>query len=398
MGLAFRTARPDDLERLVDVHASAFPDRRGRDDRARNFTRNPLGNLGDLHLAVSESGEVVAHGFLFSLRAWFGARLVPVGGIASVGVAPEARGRGVASALMAHLQAVSLARGDAVAVLHPFRQGFYARLGYATTTPYRRLRISPASVPWTAELRARPAAGSDRGAMRACWHDMGARRSGTLERSERLWESRFADEATTWLVVEGAAGVEGYVAWTLQQSEPHAATTLAVREMVARTDAAMRSLWSLVGAQRDQVAEARIDVSADDAVEWALLDPDRGRFGDARIEHALGEVAAGPMVRILDVARALEARGYRADGRLELSIGEEALELDVRDGKGSVAAATGAEPNLRLRPAALAAVAFGGLRASQAERLGWLAARDGRSLTLAEALFSMPAYFSPDAF
>jgi predicted acetyltransferase len=410
MMLAFRTARPGDLERLIDVHASAFPDARGRDARERNFARNAHGELSDLWVAVAlESadaaardpggeGALVAHAFLFSLRAWFGGRLVAVGGIASVGVAPEARCRGVGSALVEHLHAVSRERGDALTVLYPFRQAFYARHGYGPTTAYRRLRLAPASIPWAPELRARPATGADRASMQRCWDDAGARHSGTLARSERFWESLFLDEARTWLVVEGAAGVEGYVAWTVRQSEPHAATTLTVHEMAARTAAAKRSLWALVGAQRGQVAEVRVDVAADDAMDRALVDADRARFGNAEVEHVLGEVAAGPLIRVLDASRALEARGYGAEGNLVIGIGDEKLELSVRDGRASVERVPDGQPQVQLDARALAAVAFGALPAVQAERFGWVTARDARALELADALFALPAYFSPDPF
>jgi hypothetical protein len=114
------------------------------------------------------------------------------------------------------------------------------------------------------------------------------------------------------------------------------------------------------------------------------------------------------MVRILEVSRALEARGYGADGRLALSTGAEELELSVRDGKGEVAAAAALPerhehdgPHVRVPPGALAALAFGALGAcpaTHAARLGWLEAKDPRSLALADALFALPAYFSPDAF
>jgi hypothetical protein len=43
-------------------------------------------------------------------------------------------------------------------------------------------------------------------------------------------------------------------------------------------------------------------------------------------------------------------------------------------------------------------VAFGALPPSQAERLGWLSARDARALARADALFALPPYFSPDPF
>jgi predicted acetyltransferase len=409
MRLSFRTARPDDLERLIDLHTSAFPDPRDRDARARNFTRNPLGDLEDLWLALApDSGAILAHGFLFSLRAWFGGRLVPVGGIASVGVAPEARRRGVGTALMEHLHAMSLARGDAIVVLYPFRQAFYGRLGYAATSTYRRMHLCPASVPWTLGLGARPATGADRDAMKTCWKEAAARHSGMLERSERLWEARWTDERSTWLVVEGAAGVEGFLSWTVQQREPHAATTLVVRELVASTDSGMRSLWGLIGEQRGQVAEAHVDIALDHPFEQALVDADGGRFGDAHVEHALGEVVAGPMLRILDVARALEARGYAAEGFLALSVGAQDFQLSVRDGKGEVTSGNVRSQReapdrarIHVTPVALAALAFGAFGAcpaTHAARLGWLEAKGDRSLALADALFALPAYFSPDAF
>ena len=76
---------------IRDRHTAAFPDARGVPARRRNFTANPLGTLDDLHVVV-EDGRIVAHAFLFALGVFFGGKVVPTGGIASVGVAPEARG------------------------------------------------------------------------------------------------------------------------------------------------------------------------------------------------------------------------------------------------------------------------------------------------------------------
>jgi predicted acetyltransferase len=396
MTLAFRPAREDDLERLLDLHASAFPDPRSRLARARNFQKNALGAFTDLHVAVDHD-TVLAHAFLFPLEAWFGGVCLRVAGIATVGVAPEARGRGVGSRLVEHLHATALARGDALAVLYPFRQGFYARLGYAATSTYRRLRLHPASIPWKVGLRARAAVGSDRQALVACLEAAAMRRTGTLARTPRAWESRLADELRTWLVVEGPGGVEGYVVWTLEQRAPHAETALQVRELAARTVDAERELWALVGTQRDQVAVVHADVAADDPFERALIDPDRARFGDGDIEHTLGEVASGPMVHALHAPRALESRGWPREGTLILAVGAETLEVTARGGRAT-ALPTRSEPHVRLDLRALSAVAFGALPASHAARLGWLSARDDRALQLADALLALPPYFSPDPF
>src|SRR5262245_50331513 len=131
--MRFRKAKEEDLDRLVDIHLAAYPDPRSVAARQRNFTHNPFGGLE--HLIVAEAaGSIVGHAFLFPFRAWFGGRLVKMGGVASVGVAPEARGRGVATALMTQLHVLSDRRGDALTMLYAFRHGFYARLGYTTTS------------------------------------------------------------------------------------------------------------------------------------------------------------------------------------------------------------------------------------------------------------------------
>lgn len=246
-------------------------------------------------------------------------------------------------------------------------------------------------------MRARAAAGPDRAALEACLEAAAKRRTGTLARTTRAWESRLADERRTWLVVEGLRGVEGYVVWTLEQGEPHAEVALQVRELAALTVDAERELWALVGAQRDQVAVVHADVAADDPIEQALVDADRARFGDGDIEHTLGEVASGPLVRVLHTVRALEARGWLAEGTLVLQVGDETLELTAKAGRATVLPSH-AEPHVHLDAGALAAVAFGALPAARAARLGWLTARDSRALALAEALLALPPYFSPDPF
>src|SRR6476646_8672902 len=144
--MTFRAALEPDLDRLIDIHMAAFPDARGVQERMRNFVENPLGTLDDLHL-VELSGVVVGHAFLFPLGFSFGGARGSAGGVASVGVAPEARGLGVARKLVEHLHDLAHARGDAITLLYAFRQGFYDRVGYAPVTPTKLLSIAPQAIP-----------------------------------------------------------------------------------------------------------------------------------------------------------------------------------------------------------------------------------------------------------
>jgi len=400
MSLAFREAREADLDRLVDLHLSAFPDARGIDARRRNFAHNPRGALHDLVVA-EQGGSLVAHGFLFALEAWFGGSRVQVGGIASLGVSPEARGTGVARALLAELHARSHRRGDAVTLLYAFREGFYATNGYASVSPYRVLRFSPRAIPgaWSSHPGiVRPATGDDREALERVHEHEAARRTGWTARSSALWDKKLLDERRRWFVVETEeAGVVGFVAWTLSQTEPHAPVSLVVEDLAAEDDRARARLLALVGAQRDQVASVSLDVSEDDPLPRALVDADRDEVGTERVEHPLGALVAGPMVRIADLQRAIEARGYLADGGLDIVLPDARVHVEVTAGRARVLAPRGG-PQITLAPGVMAAILYGSLAPTTGARLGWISADTPAALRQADALFTLPAFFGQDPF
>jgi predicted acetyltransferase len=416
--LTFRTAAPADLDRLIEIHSSAYPDPRGPEERRKKFVANPRGDLAALHVA-EDGGQIVAHAFLFSLRAWFAGGVVPIGGIASVAVAPEARGRGVAAALLSYLHQRADAARAAVTMLYPFRQGYYAKHGYAAVTPNRRLALHPGSIPsaWRDEpgiairtVRADPASpAADRTAIVNAYARAAARTHGWVARPPALWDHFFANERRVWLLATRGRRAVGYVCWSLAQIEPYATTRLAVHELVADDAAARRALLGAIGSQRDQVAEVEMEVDAHDPIDRALVDADRGRFGSPQVEHPLGVLSGGPMVRLVDVSRGLAARAYAADGEIDVVIdrapdGEHqvpsrpALHVAVADGKAKLSVpAKPARAPLAIDRAALAAVLYGGLSASDAARLGWARGEDA-TLERADALFASPPFFALDAY
>jgi predicted acetyltransferase len=326
---------------------------------------------------------------------------VAVGGIASLAIDPSVRGQGLASALLAHVHGLSDLRGDALTMLYAFRQGFYARRGYGTTASRKRLAFSPSSVPaaWRALARGRVRRprGHDAAGIAEVYARAGARASGWLARSEGVWERSFARERTQFLVAEdpGSAALSGYVAFELSQDEPHAATVLRVEELAADDADARLALLGALGALRDQVAVIELEVDASDPLELALLDSDAGRFGTRDVEHALGTVVGGPMVRVEDVPRAFEARGYAEDGAFDVVLlgddGREELAVSVRvlDGRAEVAAARGAAGAIRTSRSALASLLYGGLRLHDAQRLH-LAVADPRTVARVDAVLALP--------
>ena len=413
--LRFRAATVDDLDRVLEIHVTAFPDTRGAEERRRAFTASRFGVLDDLVLAV-QGDEIVGQAFLFPLEAWFGGRAVQIGAIASLAVAPEARRRGIATSLLGALHVASDMRGDALTMLYAFRQRFYTGVGYGPTASRRRLGIDPASVPasWLALARARVrrARGDDKEAIRSAYARSAAKASAWLTRSDTAWDRHLARERRQFLVAERPAreggGVAGYVAFEVLQDEPHAATKISVDELAADDDVTRLALVGALAAMGDQVVEIALEVDASDPLELGLVDPDARRFGTATVEHDLGAIVGGPMVRIEDVPRAIEARGYPAEGAFDIVVhggvrdgngaGDElAVSVRVADGHAEVSAARGAAGAIRTTRATLASLLYGGLRPSDAVRMG-LADADARTLARADAILAIAPPMPVDPF
>jgi predicted acetyltransferase len=159
---------------------------------------------------------------------------------------------------------------------------------------------------------------------------------------------------------------------------------------------------------RDQVRTIELEIDEGDRLELALVDSDGHRYGTHDVEHALGTVVGGPMVRIEDVPRAFEARGYAADGTFDVVVhagdgaanvaGDEiAVSVRVEQGRAEVSAARAAAAAFRTTKNVLASLLYGGLRPSDAVRLG-LAAADPRTLARIDPIFAMAPLAPVDPF
>lgn len=412
--LHVRPARPEDVDRLVAMHLAAFPDDRGVPARKRNFEQNPLGSLDRLRV-LEEAGAVVAHAFLFELEVFFGGRAVKTAGIATVGIAPEARGRGLATHLIAAVEAEARARGDALAMLYPYRQGFYRKLGYASVAPYSWVDSSPRAIPhaWVEDARRTPLGSlrapvaGDMDPIRACYLRAAKRSTGLLVRPDALWERRLLDDRRHVIVLARDREIRGYIAFHHVQGEPHADIELRVDELIADDDDARRILFGALGMQRDQVRAVRWRAAQGDPFVMALEDADRDRSDDDDLGHTLAAVTAGPMVKLLDVERAIGARGYATDGVASFRVGVDmpsssTFTLRVEDGKphASVASHEDSSKGLPMpvfTPEGLASVLFGSVRARDAARLRWLSG-GAEAVAALDRLLRLPAFEVVDPF
>jgi GNAT superfamily N-acetyltransferase len=373
-----------------------------------NFVENPLGGFDRLFVLRGEDGLPVAHAFLFRLEVALAGAFVPFGGIASVGVAPEHRGRGLARTLLEGLHARAAEEGLLGTLLYAFRQGFYRRFGYGRTGLNVILDAHPASFPSDpSHARVRPArTAADLAAIEAL--HTASLLQGTLghRRSALAWERLRARHGREWLVAESLERVVGY-AWADRGcTEAHAHVALAIGDLVAEDDDAERAIFSWISSQRDQVQRVVWQAPAHAASRLDLVDSDRHRAGTESIEHAIGTVALGPMVRLGDdVAAFLRGRRWPCDGATSIAMvdagGHRTARFAIRVAEREAIVdelPTSAEPDLEGTAMDVASLLAGGVALRDLPRLRRRAPVAGPRAVDLEAFFALPPTWVTDAF
>ncbi|MFB7592466.1 GNAT family N-acetyltransferase [Streptomyces sp. NPDC056169] len=352
-------------------------------------------------LAVTPDGLPVGTAGAYSFELTLpGGAVTPVAGVSAVGVVPSHRRRGVLSAMMRHQLTDVRARGEYLSVLLASEALIYGRFGYGPATYTRRLTVShhqaAFSVPRARGAADAPATGSDGGSVEVLRraecdgileevYDRYRRaQPGALSRPHRWWARRAGQPpispAPRYVAVHrDADGVpDGYASYTIGEPD-----TLTVDETIAADDAVFTALARFLLAH-DLVSQVVFKhLPTEHPLRWQLAD------------FRAGQVANDTdwlWVRLLDVPRALTARGWFLDGELVLDVDDPFLGehgrylLTVRDGKAECVP-TDREPDLSLDVRDLGSVYLGGTAPSALVRAGHIRAHRPGAAALADALF-----------
>ncbi|SED00783.1 Predicted acetyltransferase [Streptomyces sp. 2131.1] len=266
-----------------------------------------------------------------------GGATVPTDAVTNVTVSPTHRRRGLLSRLMAVDLAEAKERGDVAATLIAAEYPIYGRYGFgpaAWTTHWEidvhRTGLDPhRRVPADGDGgRIDLVDGAEARKLGPALHDrLRARQHGAVSRDARWWdkvtgEGVFARDHWTepfYAVYRGDDGtVDGMLVYRADENWSDAKQPLngaQVRDMVAVTPAAERSLWHFLGSV-DWISTIRTgNRPADDLLPLLLPDPRAARVVTQ---------ADFLWVRVLDVVRALETRTYAVPGSLVLEIRDDA--------------------------------------------------------------------------
>jgi predicted acetyltransferase len=345
--------------------------------------------IGDRAFWVAEdgsasSGRVLGGLGVYPLGQFWSGRSVPLGGIAGVGVAPHARGRGVAKAIVAEALRAMRQGGVPVSGLFPATQTVYRSVGFEQAGERIRYEAplqSLASVRGSADCAPLdPLAPEALAQIRARYRPA----HGNLDRSAAIWARLLqpvGGKRYAWLV-----GNDGYLILGHSGTET-GHFDLDVVDLCAPSPSAATSILALLASHRSLAATVRWwGAPADPLLYW---------FPEPTWKPT---VLQRWMLRIADFDAALVLRGWpdaaAAGAELHLDVDDPLIPeqsgrriLRVRDGAASVE--PGGEGRLRLRAAALGPLYSGYLPASTLAALG-LVEGDAPSLRTANALFAGP--------
>jgi predicted acetyltransferase len=316
-------------------------------------------------IGAFDGGRLVGSAGYHQMEQWWYGRSMPMAGVAGVKVAPEERGRGVGTAMIARMLRDLADRGYPVSALYPATAPLYRSFGweiaggkYETVIPARSLAtlIGPdesasAGPPGQAPAlrRATPDDGAAVVAVKGLVH---ARLRHCGPNTREAWELRdwLADpEHFAYLADDGFLSYR----WARQTDE------LAVGELIAASAATARALWQILASHATMASRVSACLAPDDPVNVLSREPD----AELRRTDAW-------MLRIVDAASAIAARGFPAGVSVSVpfDLSDPVLpgnagcwQLEVADGKGSLQrAGRAAQPGgLRLGARGFAALFAG---------------------------------------
>ncbi len=351
---------------------------------------------------------VASYGTLpFTMRA--NGNAMALGGVTTVGTLPEYRRRGLLRALTEHAFTEQREAGPSVTALWASQAAIYQRYGYCVGSVQGNYSIDSVDInllqepdPGLSVTRCSLAEGFED--LRQIYREFVAKRFLYLHRSKPLWNNNTLNTDQNSGPVHAAIcrnsageGV-GYVVYTLlpgKVAHRARAQEIEIRDLTWLDIDVCRALWSFIARHYLVGRVTWHKAPLDDPTPELLVEP--------RLLHA--QQTEGVWFRVVDVARALNERGYSVDGEIVLGVTADPLtpwnegtyHLRVADGIAEVVK-TSQQPEITLPIKSLASVYCGFRRVGQLANWGLLEG-EATAIARADSLFATThAPHCPDNF
>lgn len=292
-----------------------------------------ISRVGSENFRVIYRDKQVAGGLaIISMGQWWGGQRVPMAGIAAVGIAVEHRGGGAAIALVQHTLQELYTQEVPISVLYPATQHLYRKAGYEQAGSFCVWEIPAQSIQMREQtLPLQSVDVSDPEIFYDLYHQQAKLIHGYLDRNQIIWQGVIqadGQETVYGYLIGAKEAPQGYI--IISQHSTKDGPILYVRDWVILTAAAAQTFWSFVANHRSQIKEVRWKSSVIDSL--TLLLPEQ----TAKIHRH-----ERWMLRVIDVVKALEMRGYPPGVQAELHLAVQDDLLIANNGKFILSVANG---------------------------------------------------------
>jgi predicted acetyltransferase len=339
-------------------------------------------------------GEIASLLRLDRQAQWWLGRALPSAQVLQLTTPPQHRGAGHGGRLLAGLLAELHDDGVPLASLTPSTFPFYRGAGFELAGSWTFYEASAEHLPKDmAPYRARPVPLEDLSELAAVYRRVAPTRHGALDRGERFWRQlvrRAKDKTTAAFVLDGPEGPAGWAVANLEfRPDPAPFQTrveIADWGCLPGADAALFALFAGYA-------------SMNGVVSWSGPDPDPGALFALRDRYARLVDRWHWMLRLVDLAGALQARPWPAGvaGRVAVRVedpvcpwnaGTWTLELD--GGQGRVEPAPASTPAATADIRGLASLFTGFAGPDDLVRAGLLGGVEPAAVDLLRAAFASP--------
>jgi predicted acetyltransferase len=297
------------------------------------------GSINDGRMTgVFDDGRLVATARYDPHRQWWRGRSVPMAAVVGVKVAPEYRGRGIGTAMMAELLAQMAAAGYPVSVLFPTTAPLYRSAGwefaggkYEVVLPAGSLSALVPSAPGAAAAgpaaapalrRATAADGLEVVQVKGRVHE-------TLRHCGPNTRAPDAPEVPSFLGDQDQFSYladDGFLSyrWT------HGTAELEVEELIAASAATARAFWQILASHATMAERVRACLAPADPVSWLTVEPAAAM---RRREQW--------MLRVVDAPAAIAGRGYPVPASLRVPLELTDAALPANSGRWTLEVAGG---------------------------------------------------------
>ena len=339
-GYEFRSVTKEELPELTKLMQYVFGDPEGRDQPDDDAL------LPEFTTCVFQKGRLVASSGGFPFKMQLNGKGMQVDGVTAVGTMPDHRRRGLVRQLITQRLHLCYEQEKPAAILWASMGAIYQRFGYGlasqhffyTVNPrlnqYQFQKESTGRVEFVPVKEAVPQ-------MKEIYREFLEPRTLQIYRTKVNWDIRSNPKNKNNFVAihyDHNDTADGYINYSLGPYKPpkHKVTNdqvLRIRELIHLNDAAYRGLFDYVRAH-DLAEEIHFGGAIDDIAPNLMLEP---RELNIRSFD-------GIWLRVVDVAKILEQRGYQGSGKLSFTIHKDpecewnvgTYDLEVADGEAKV--------------------------------------------------------------